>query len=201
MSDAAQCYKRFNSQASAPLDVSSSLSAQEESASSSANSSSTIEESSSQHKSAQTTADVHNADNSSQVSSQTQQKEQTAIEMDTDEADGQKRGEASSSDEESSRGATHSENPELQDRVPVESRGRLGGVQSLYGRVHSVANETLLNSRASSSSSSIRSTVNRDSRLDHLSCSQFLDPQSRSSRASASAARDVASSQSLQAAL
>ena len=37
------------------------------------------------------------------------------IEMDTDEADGQKRGEASSSDEESSRGAARSENPELQD--------------------------------------------------------------------------------------
>ena len=35
MSDTAQCYKRVNSQASAPLDVTSSLSAQEESASSS----------------------------------------------------------------------------------------------------------------------------------------------------------------------
>ena len=143
MSDAAQCYKRFNSQASAPLDVSSSLSAQEESASSSTegeggetNSSFAIEESSSRHQSAQTTANVHNADNSSQVSSQTHQKEQTVVQMDTNEANGQKRGEASSSDEESSRGAARSEKPELQDRVPVEFQGRVGGVQSLYGGVH-----------------------------------------------------------------
>ncbi len=55
MSDAAKCYKSFNTQALAPLDVSASLSAQEESAGSSvegeggeANSSSHIEESSSQ---------------------------------------------------------------------------------------------------------------------------------------------------------
>ena len=205
MSDAAKCFKRFNSQASAPLDVSSSLSTQEELASSStegeggeANSSSAIEESSSERKSVQTTADIHNIDNSSKVSSQTQQKEQTVIQMDTDGVNGQKRGEASSSDEESSRGAVCSENPELQDRVPVESRGRVGGVQSLYGGVHSVANETLLNSRVSSSSSSIRATDNRDSTLDCLSRSQFLDPRSRSSRASASTTRDVASSQAFE---
>ena len=70
MSDTAQCYKRVNSQASAPLDISSSLSALEESASSltegeggEANSSSAIDESSSWRQSTQTTADVHNADN------------------------------------------------------------------------------------------------------------------------------------------
>ncbi len=76
MSDAAQCYKQVNSQALAPLDISSSLSALEESASSSAegegstaNSSSPTEDSSSQHKSIQTMADVHNVNSSSQVSS------------------------------------------------------------------------------------------------------------------------------------
>ena len=63
-----------------------------------------------------------------------------------------------------------------------------------------MVNETLLNSRASSSSSSICSTVNRDSTLDRLSRSQFLNPQSRSCRASASATRDIASSQSTRAA-
>ena len=80
MSDAAKCFKSFNTQASAPLDVSSSLSAQEESASSSAegeggeaNSSSAIEESSSQRKSVQTVADVHNV-SLSQISSQVQQR-------------------------------------------------------------------------------------------------------------------------------
>ncbi len=66
MSDPAKCFKTFDTQASAPLDVSSPLSAQEESAGSSvegeggqANSSSHIEESCSQRKSVQTTAQTH----------------------------------------------------------------------------------------------------------------------------------------------
>ncbi len=62
-----------------------------------------------------------NADNTSQVFSHTQQKEQTVVQMDTGEVVGQERGESSSSDEKSSRGAARSENPELQARAPVES--------------------------------------------------------------------------------
>ncbi len=181
------------------MDVSSSLSAQEESACSStegeggeANSSSVIKESSSQRKSVQTAADVHNV-SLSQISSQVQQKEQTVIQMDTDKVVAQERGESSSSDEESSRVGVRSENPELQAREPVESRGRVGGVQSLHGGVLSVANETLLDSRTSSSSSSTRANIIKDSMLDHLSRSQFLDRRSRSSKASASATRDVGS--------
>ncbi len=122
--------------------------------------------------------------------------------MDTDGAGGQggeepreQRGESSSSDEGSSRGDVHSENPELKTRESVEFRGRVGGVQSFHGGVHSVANETLLDSRASSSSSSIRANINRDSMLDRLTRSQFLDPRSKSTRASASATRDVDASQ------
>ncbi len=122
------------------------------------------------------------------------------VQMDTDEADGQKLGTASSSDEESSSGGARSENPELQARVLVELQVEVGGGQSLYGGVHSVANETLLTSRAPFTSSSIHSSNYRDSTLDHLSRSQFHDTWSRSSKASASAARDVASYQSVRAA-
>ncbi len=86
------------------------------------------------------------------------------IQMDTDDATGgqggeeprERREESSSSDEGSSRGDARSENPEqLQAWTPVESRGRVGGAQSFHGGVHSVANETLLGSRVSSSSSSV----------------------------------------------
>ncbi len=80
-SDVIQCYKQVNSQALAPLDFSSPLSPLEESASSLAegqggevNSSSLTEDSSSQRKSIQTTADVHNVSSSSQFSSQDCQK-------------------------------------------------------------------------------------------------------------------------------
>ncbi len=213
MSDAAKCYKSFNEQASAPLDVSSSLSAQEESAGSSAEgeggepiSSPPIGESSSQRKSVQTTAQIHNTnDGLSQVSSPTQQeKRHTVIQMDTDEVAGvrgteepkEKREESSSSGEESSRGVARSENPEsLRTQESVESRGRVGGGQSFHGGVHSVANETLLASRASSSSSTARAN-NSDSTLNRLSRSQFLDPQTRT-RASASATRGVDDSPAL----
>ena len=139
------------------------------------NPSSHVEESSSQRKSVQTTAQVHDINVSlSQVSSQTQQEKQTVIQMDTDDAAGDQGGEeqrgrreeSSSSDEGSSRGDARSDNPEqLQTRMSVESRGRVGGVQSFYGGVHSVANETLLDSRASSSSSSVRAH-NPDSTLE-----------------------------------
>ncbi len=187
MSDTAQCFKQVNSQALAPLHVHiSSLSALEESASSSAegeggeaNSSSPTENSSSQRKPIQTTAEVHNVDSSSQVSSQDCQKDQTVVQMDTNEANGQKRGTASSSDEESSSAGARSENPELQaQRAPVEFRGEVRGGQSVYGRVHSVANATLLTSRAPSTSSLIPSSNYRDSMLDRLSRSQFHDPWS-----------------------
>ncbi len=187
MADAAQCYKKVNLQDLAPLDVSSSLSALEESPNSSsegeeceATSFSAIEESSSQRKPVQTMATVLNVD-SSQVSSQTHQKEQTVIQMETDEANGQERGAASSSDEESSHGGNaRSENPNLQTRGSVEFRGEERGGQSRYGAVHSVANETLLTSRAlSSTSSSIRTSTYRDSTLDYLSRAQFHDPRSR----------------------
>ncbi len=120
------------------------------------------------------------------------------IQMDTDGAVGQggeEQGESSSSDEESSRGDVRSEKPELQTQESVESRGRVGGVQSFHGRVHPVANETLLDSRASSYSSSIRANVNRESTPDCLVRSQFLNPRSKSSRASASATRVVDASQ------
>ena len=157
----------LDSQALAPFDVSSSLSALEESQISSsegeggeATSSSAIEESSSQRKPVQTTANVHNVD-SSQVTSQTRQQEQTAkeqttvVQMDMDEAKGQKQGAASSLDEEvSSGGNARSENPDFQIRGSVEFRGEVGGGQSSYGGVYSVANETLLTSRAHSSTSS-----------------------------------------------
>ena len=204
MSDAAKCFKSFNTQASAPLDVSSSLSAQEESSSSStegeggeANPFSHIEESSSQRKSVQTAAQTHDSNVSlSQVTSQTQQQGHTVIQMDTDEVI-EKQGEFSSSDEESSRGDARPENPELQARAPVESRGRVGGVQSFHGGVHSVANETLLDPRAPSSSSSSRADTHRDSTLDRLIQSQFIDPRLQRSTASASATRDVGSSQAL----
>ncbi len=49
---------------------------------------------------------------------------------------------------------------------------------SNIGGVHSVVNETLLTSRASSSSTC------RDATLEHLSCSQFLDPRSRGGESS-----------------
>ncbi len=125
------------------------------------------------------------------------------IQLDTNDAAGNQGGEEreqqreeSSSDEGSSRGDARSENPELlQTRRSVESRGRVGGVQSYHGGVHSVANETLLDSRPSSSSSSVRAN-NPDSTLNRLSRSQFLDPHTRPI-ASASATRDVDASQAL----
>ncbi len=204
MSEAAQCYKNANSQALAPLDVSSFLSALEELPVSSSEgeggeaTSSAIEESSSQRKPVQTTATVHNVD-SSQVSSQTRQQDETVVEMETDEANVQKWGAAHGSDKESSAGNdARSENPDLQTKESVEFRGEVRGGQSIYGGVHSVVNETPLTSRAHSSSSSSTRT-SRDSTLDRLSCAQFHDPWSRDSKASTSATRDVGSSQSIRA--
>ncbi len=65
-----------------------------------------------------------------------------------------------------------------------------------------MANETLLPSRAhKSTSSSVQASTHRDSILDRLSRTQFHDSRSRgSSRASASATRDVDSLQSTRAA-
>ncbi len=80
----------------------------------------------------------------------------------------------------------------------VEFRGEVRGGQTSIGGVHSVANETLLPSRAhTSTSSSVQASTHRDSTLDRLTRAQFHDPWSRgSSRASASATRDVDSLQS-----
>ncbi len=84
----------------------------------------------------------------------------------------------------------------------LSSRGEVGGGQSSNGGVHSVANETLLPSRAhTSTSSSVLASTYRDSTLDRLSRAQFRDPQSQgSSRASASATRAIDSLQSTRAA-
>ena len=203
MADASQLYKKANAQAQAPLDASSSLSALEESPFSSsggkggeATSSSAIEGSSSRDKPLKTTATVH-VSGSSQPSSLTHDKEQTVIQMDTDEADKQwELGVSSGPGEGTGRGeSARSKNPDLQTQESVEFRGEVGGCQSNTGGVHSVANETVLTSRASSSSS--HASTHRDTTLEHLSYSQFLDPQSRgSSRASASATRDDSSQSS-----
>ncbi len=156
MADASQCYKQTNSQSSARLDVSSSLSALEESSSSlaegeggNANCSSATEDSS-QHKFFKTMAIVHDS-NPSQVSSPTNQ-ERTVIQMDPDEADKRQELGASLSPGEGTRCGINacSENPELQAKEPVRSRGEVGGSQSQTGGVHSVSKATLLAPRASS---------------------------------------------------
>ena len=99
--------------------------------------------------SVQTTADVHNVNIFPSFPAKT-----VRSQMNTDKPIGQERGMASSSVEESSSGGVRFENPELQAQEPVEFRGEVRGGQSLYGGVHLVANETLLTSRAPSTSSS-----------------------------------------------
>ncbi len=209
MADASECYKKANAQSQAPLDASSSLSALESQFSSSdgegggggeATSSSAIEDSSSRNKPLKTTAIVH-VSGSSQPSSPTHQKDQTVVQIDTDEADKQRElGVSSGPDEGMGHGEiARSEKPDLQIRESVDFGGEVGGGQSNIGGVHSVANETLLTSRASSSSS--HASTYRDATLECLSRSQFLDPRSRSSlRASACAMRDIDSSRSSRAA-
>ncbi len=202
--DASQFYKEANSQSSAPLDVSSSLSALEESLSSLAegeggnsNSSSAMEALSSQSQPVKTTAIVH-VYNPTQVSSPAHQKE-TVIQMDTDEAQG-----ASSS---TGKGMgcdvnVRSENPELQAEESIKSRGEVRGGQSQTGGVHSVLKTTLLATRTSTiTASSAQASAPQDSTLERLSHSQFYDLQSSrsSSRTSSSATRDVDLSQSTRA--
>ncbi len=217
MADAAACYKKANAQASAPLGTSSSLSALEESIFFSSDgeggettSQSNIEESSSKGKSLQNTCSTRVSDpthvsDPSQASNPTRQEEQTVVQMDTDDADKQQELGASSGQGEDSRCGenAHSENPDLQtQRESVEFRGEVRVGQSNNGGVHSVANETFLPSRAhTSTSSSVQASTHSDSTLDRLSRAEFHDSRSRgSSRASASATRDVDSLQSTRAA-
>ena len=92
------------------------------------------------------------------------------VQMDTDEADKQQElGVSSGPGEGTGRGES----------ARSENRGEVGGGQSNTGGVHSVVKETLLTSRASSSSS--HASTHRDDTLEHLSCSQFLNPQYRGS--------------------
>ena len=102
MADAAQCFKRANTQPQAQLDAFSSLSALEESQFSSsdgeggeATTSSSSEDSSSGNQPPKTTATVH-VSGSSQPSSPDRHKESTVVQMETDEAKNQRQLGASS---------------------------------------------------------------------------------------------------------
>ena len=89
-----------------------------------ATSQSNIEESSSKRKPLQNTSLTHVSD-PPQVSSPTQYKEQTVVQMDTDDADKQQElGASSGPSEDSRRGENaRSENPDLQTQESVKSRG------------------------------------------------------------------------------